>query len=85
MNRNSYDRNDVENFADCGEGGIRYRLRSVHEIRRSASVQIKLFYIDNEVYFKDNPDPVGTAQEIPESGQKMYASCPRNQRPFSIS
>ena len=84
MNRNSYDRNDVENFRrQVKEVFVPFAER-VHEIRRKRLGLEKLSYIDNEVYFKEgNPDPVGTAQEILESGQKMYAELsPETKRIF---
>ena len=83
MNRNSYDRNDVENFRrQVKEVFVPFAER-VHEIRRKRLGLEKLSYIDNEVYFKEgNPDPVGTAQEILESGQKMYAKLSPETKEF---
>ena len=83
MNRNSYDRNDVENFRrQVKEVFVPFAER-VHEIRRKRLGLEKLSYIDNEVYFKEgNPDPVGTAQEILESGQKMYAELSPETKEF---
>lgn len=84
MNRNSYDRNDVENFRrQVKEVFVPFAER-VHEIRRKRLGLEKLSYIDNEVYFKEgNPDPGGHCTG--NSGERTEDVCgvvPRNQRIF---
>ena len=83
MNRNSYGRQEVENFRrQVKEVFVPFAER-VHERRRQRLGLEKLSYIDNEVYFKNgNPRPSGTPEEILKTGQKMYGELSPETREF---
>ena len=83
MNRNSYGREEVENFRrQVKEYFVPFATR-IHEERRKRIGVEKLSYIDNEVYFKEgNPDPIGTPEEILAAGQKMYSELSPETKEF---
>ena len=83
MNRNSYGRQDVENFRRQVKEVFVPFAEKVHEIRRKRLGLDKLSYIDNEVYFLNgNPAPFGTPEEILKSGQEMYTELSPETKEF---
>ncbi len=83
MNRNSYDRNDVENFRRQVKEVFVPFAEKVHELRRERLGLDKLSYIDNEVYFPEgNPAPFGTPEEILKAGQEMYSELSPETKEF---
>ena len=83
MNRNSYGRQDVENFRRQVKEVFVPFAEKVHDRRRRRLGLSKLSYIDNEVYFKNgNPAPVGTPEQILQTGQKMYAALSGETKEF---
>ena len=83
MNRNSYGRQDVENFRRQVKEVFVPFAEKVHDRRRRRLGLSRLSYIDNEVYFKNgNPAPVGTPEQILRTGQKMYAALSGETKEF---
>lgn len=83
MNRNSYDKKDVENFRRQVKEVFVPFAEEVHEKRRKRLGLEKLSYIDNEVYFPEgNPDPVGTPEGILKTGQRMYSELSGETKEF---
>ena len=83
MNRNSYGRQDVENFRRQVKEVFVPFAEKVHDRRRRRLGLSRLSYIDNEVYFKNgNPAPVGTPEQILQTGQKMYAALSGETKEF---
>ena len=83
MNRNSYGRQDVENFRRQVKEVFVPFAEKVHEIRRKRLGLEKLSYIDNEVYFLNgNPAPLGTPEEILKTGQEMYTELSPETKEF---
>ena len=73
MNRNSYGREDVENFRRQIKEYFVSLAEKMHDKRRERLGLEKLSYIDENMYFVDgNPKPQGTPEEIMANGQKMY-------------
>jgi len=73
MNRNSYGREDVENFRRQIKEYFVPLAEKMHDKRRERLGLEKLSYIDENMYFVDgNPKPQGTPEEIMANGQKMY-------------
>lgn len=73
MNRNCYGRNEVENFRKQVKEYFVPFASKLHDRRRERLGLEKLSYIDEGVYFLNgNPAPIGTPQDILESGLKMY-------------
>lgn len=73
MNRNSYGREEVENFRRQIKEYFVPLAEKMHERRRERLGLQKLSYIDENMYFVDgNPKPQGTPEEIMANGQKMY-------------
>lgn len=83
MDRNSYGREEVENFRrQVKEYFVPFASR-IHEKRRERIGVEKLSYIDNDVYFKNgNPAPIGTPEEILAAGQKMYSELSSETKEF---
>ncbi len=83
MDRNSYGREEVENFRrQVKEYFVPFASR-IHEKRRERIGVEKLSYIDNDVYFKNgNPAPIGTPEEILAAGQKMYSELSPETKEF---
>ncbi len=83
MNRNSYGREEVENFRRQVKEVFVPFAEAVHERRRKRLGLEKLSCIDNEVYFLNgNPDPTGTPEEILQAGQRMYAQLSPETKEF---
>ena len=83
MNRNSYGREEVENFRWQVTEVFVTVAEAVHERRRKRLGLEKLSCIDNEVYFLNgNPDPTGTPEEILQAGQRMYAQLSPETKEF---
>ncbi len=73
MMRNSYGREQVENFRrQVKESFVPFVTRLQEERKAQIGVD-ELKYYDNDVFFKNgNPAPVGTPEEILKAGQNMY-------------
>lgn len=83
MNRNSYGKAEIENFRKQVKEVFVPLAEKVHERRRMRLGLDKLSYIDNEVYFKGgNPAPVGSPEEILQTGQKMYREMSKETAEF---
>ena len=83
MNRNSYDRDDVEKFRAQVKKDLVPFAEKLHEKRRIRLGLDKLSCVDNEVYFKTgNPAPFGTPEEIMAAGQKMYSELSPETKEF---
>ena len=73
MNRNSYGREDVENFRRQIKEYFVPLAEKMHDKRRERLGLEKLSYIDENMYFVDgNPKPQGTPEEIMANGQKEF-------------
>ena len=73
MNRNSYGREQVENFRKQVKEAFVPLATKIHEKRRQRIGVDTLKYYDNGVYFTNgNPAPIGTPEEILAAGQEMY-------------
>lgn len=73
MNRNCYDRDQVEAFRRQVKEDFVPFVEKLHDLRRQKLGLEKLSYIDEGVYFKEgNPRPTGTPEEILAAGQRMY-------------
>ena len=73
MQRNCYDRNDIAAFRGQVKKDLVPFAQTLHEMRRARLGLSALSYIDEGVYFPyGNPAPVGTPQQILESGRRMY-------------
>lgn len=83
MNRNSYGKEEVENFRKQVKEVFVPLAEKMHDKRRVRLGLDKLSYIDNEVYFLNgNPNPIGTPEEILKTGQKMYEELSPETREF---
>lgn len=83
MNRNSYGKEEVENFRRQVKEVFVPFAEKVHDTRRKRLGLEKLSYIDNEVYFPEgNPAPVGSPEEILKTGQKMYGELSPETKEF---
>lgn len=83
MNRNSYGREEVENFRRQVKEVFVPFAEKMHDGRRKRLGLDKLSYIDNDMYFLNgNPDPVGTPEEILKTGQKMYSELSPETKEF---
>lgn len=86
MNRNSYDRDDVEKFRAQVKKDLVPFAEKLHEKRRLRLGLDKLSCVDNEVYFKaGNPAPLALRRRSWQQDRRCTASCPLRQRNFSIS
>lgn len=73
MQRNCYGKEEVETFRDQIKKYFVPFVSKLHDRRRQRLGLDKLSYIDESVYFLNgNPAPVGTPDEIMESGLEMY-------------
>lgn len=73
MQRNCYGQADVESFRKQIKEDFVPFAEKLHERRRQRLGVDKLSFIDEGVYFLNgNPKPIGTPEEIMQSGQKMY-------------
>lgn len=83
MMRNCYGKKEVENFRKQIKEVFVPFAEKLHDRRRARLGLDKLAYIDNGVYFKNgNPAPIGTPEEIMQSGQKMYSELSAETREF---
>lgn len=83
MNRNSYGKADVENFRRQVKEVFVPMAEKMHERRRVRLGLDKLSYIDNDMYFPEgNPAPLGTPEEILQTGQKMYTELSAETKEF---
>lgn len=83
MNRNSYGKEEVENFRrQVKEYFVPFASR-IHSQRQERIGVEKLSYVDNDVFFKEgNPAPIGNPEEILAAGQKMYAELSPETKEF---
>lgn len=83
MNRNSYEREDVERFrSQIKEFWVPLAER-VWEKRKERLGFKEYFYMDEGLSFPEgSPQPVGTAQEILEQGRKMYSQMSDETKEF---
>lgn len=85
MNRNSYGREEVENFRRQIKEYFVPLAEKMHERRRERLGLQKLSYIDENMYFVDgNPKPQGTPEEIMANGQKMYEELSPETKEFTM-
>lgn len=83
MNRNSYGREEVENFRRQVKEILVPFAEKLHDRRRQRLGLEKLNYIDEQVYFVNgNPAPIGTPEEILAAGQKMYSELSAETKEF---
>lgn len=83
MNRNSYGREEVENFRRQVKEIFVPFAEKLHDRRRQRLGLEKLNYIDEQVYFVNgNPAPIGTPEEILAAGQKMYSELSAETKEF---
>ena len=83
MMRNCYGKKEVENFRKQVKEVFVPFAEKMHDRRRARLGLDKLAYIDNGVYFKNgNPAPIGTPEEIMQSGQKMYSELSAETKEF---
>lgn len=83
MNRNSYGKEEVENFRKQIKEVFVPFAEKLHEKRKERLGLERLMCFDNEVYFKDgNPNPQGTPEEIMKAGLKMYEELSDETREF---
>ena len=83
MNRNSYGKDEVENFRRQIREGFVPLAERVHEKRRRRLGVERLSYIDNDVYFQNgNPAPAGNPREILETGRRMYSQMSEETKEF---
>ena len=83
MNRNCYDKEQVENFRrQVKEVWVPF-VAKLNEKRKQRLGLDKLAYYDEKVYFQNgNPKPTGTPEEILQAGQKMYCELSDETREF---
>ena len=73
MQRNSYDREMVENFRRQVKSEFVPFVKKLEEKRKQRLGLSELKYYDNDVFFSEgNPAPTGTPEEILKKGQEMY-------------
>ena len=83
MARNCYGKEQVEAFRKQVKEVFVPFAEKLHDRRRQRLNLDKLSYIDNGVYFNNgNPKPVGTPEEIMQSGQKMYSELSPETKEF---
>lgn len=83
MNRNSYDKEMVENFRKQVKKDFVPFVAKLHDRRRERLGLEKLSYIDEGVYFANgNPVPTGTPEQILKDGQKMYSELSSETKEF---
>lgn len=83
MNRNSYGKEEVENFRRQVKEVFVPLAEKMHDRRRQRLGLDKLSYIDNEVYFPEgNPAPKGSPEEILKTGQQMYSELSPETKEF---
>ena len=83
MQRNSYQREQVENLRRQVKEVFVPFAESLYENRRERLGLDKMYFSDEQVYGKDgNPQPFGTPEEILEAGQKMYGELSKETREF---
>lgn len=83
MNRNCYDKEDVEQFRRQVKEDFVPFAEKLHERRRKRLGLEQLSYIDEQVYFpQGNPAPIGTPEEIMAEGQKMYEELSAETKEF---
>lgn len=83
MMRNCYGKDEVEVFRKQIKEVFVPFAEKLHDRRRARLGLDKLSYIDNGVYFKNgNPTPIGTPEEIMQSGQKMYSELSPETKEF---
>ena len=83
MNRNSYTKEDVKKVRDQIKTVFVPLASKMHENRRKRLDVDALRYYDTGVYFpQGDPTPIGTPEEILESGRKMYTEMSEETRDF---
>ena len=83
MQRNSYQREQVENLRRQVKEVFVPFAESLYEQRRKRLGLSKMYFSDEQVYGTEgNPQPFGTPEEILEAGQKMYGELSKETREF---
>lgn len=83
MQRNSYQRVQVENLRRQVKEVFVPFAESLYEQRRKRLGLSKMYFSDEQVYgTKGNPQPFGKPEEILEAGQKMYGELSKETREF---
>lgn len=83
MQRNSYQREQVENLRRQVKEVFVPFAESLYEQRRKRLGLSKMYFSDEQVYgTKGNPQPFGKPEEILEAGQKMYGELSKETREF---
>ena len=83
MQRNCYGQEDVETFRKQIKEDFVPFVQKLHDRRRKRLGLDELSFIDESVYFiEGNPKPIGTPEEIMESGRKMYAELSPETKEF---
>ncbi len=83
MNRNCYDKSDVESFRKQIKEEFVPFAEKLHDRRRNRLELDKLSFIDEGVCFLEgNPQPVGTPQEILLHGKTMYSELSKETKEF---
>nr|WP_288978111.1 M3 family oligoendopeptidase [uncultured Blautia sp.] len=83
MQRNSYQREQVENLRRQVKEVFVPFAESLYEQRRKRLGLTKMYFSDEQVYGTEgNPQPFGTPEEILEAGQKMYGELSKETREF---
>lgn len=83
MNRNSYDEKMVENFRKQVKKYLVPYISKMEEKRKKDIGVDKLTIADKDIYFKDgNPKPIGSPQEILQSGKEMYSQLSPETKEF---
>lgn len=83
MNRNSYTKEDVQKLREQIKTVFVPLASRMHKNRQARLGADALRYYDMGVYFpQGDPAPIGTPEEILESGRKMYTEMSDETRDF---
>lgn len=83
MRRNCYDKDMVKAFREQVKAHIVPLAEKLHEKRKQRLGLDKLFYFDEEAYFKDgNPSPSGSPEDILNAGRTMYSQLSPETKEF---
>ena len=85
MNRNSYGREDIENFRKQIKKDWVPFAEKMWENRRKRLGLAKLYHMDEGLSFPEgSPKPSGTPEEILKSGQEMYEELSPETKEFFV-
>ena len=83
MNRNSYTKEDIQKLRDQIKKVFVPLASKMHKNRQARLGVEQLHYYDIGVYFpQGDPAPIGTPEEILESGRKMYTEMSAETKDF---